>query len=243
MNRDHVIAYLLHQMPEPERLQFAEQWMADPALYDEVRMAEDELLDAYVRQEVSVAQRSSIERYLLASESQRRKLAFAQALGAKWPAEQRRRPAWSLLAAAAAAVLASSIAIWLATENAALRRQTTASVVPPQPSMVASFFLPAAIVRGSATEDRVITLTDDNDVLRLELELEPADATGTYSALVSQSGSAIWRGEPIRPVKRGESVVATVWIPARTLSAGRYEVALRAGAADIGYYEFRVARQ
>jgi hypothetical protein len=241
MNRDQLIAYLLHQMTESERLALAEKWVSDSTLHHELRLVEDELLDAYVRDEVSSEQRLLIEKYLLTSDAQRQKLAFAKALQQALPTRRHSRPTWTVWATAAVAVLASGAAVWLATENATLRRQTPPQIAEPVQGPVLSFFLPSAMVRGSANE-RVLTLPTDTEVLRLDLEVEGGDAQAVYTATVTQSGAVVWRGEPIRASRRGDATLATLWLPARALNTGRYEIALRTASTDVAFYELRVER-
>jgi len=65
VTRDDLIAYLLHRMPEEARASLAEQWLADPALHEQLRMAEAELLDAYARGEAAPEDRQAIETWLL----------------------------------------------------------------------------------------------------------------------------------------------------------------------------------
>src|SRR5690242_4232100 len=85
VTRDDLIGYLLHRLPEEARAALAEQWLADPELHEQLRMAEAELLDAYARDQAPPDDRRAIEIYLLASDSQREKLAFAEALRAALP--------------------------------------------------------------------------------------------------------------------------------------------------------------
>jgi hypothetical protein len=85
VNRDQLIAYLLHQIPEHEREAFSERWFTDAELCEELRMAEADLLDTYARGKASGEQRALIERWLLGSSTQEQKLDFARALAAALP--------------------------------------------------------------------------------------------------------------------------------------------------------------
>lgn len=243
VNRD-VIAYLLHQLPEKDRDAFAERWMADPALYEQLRSAEADLLDGYARGEVSSADRALIEQHLLGSDTQRRKLAFAEALHVALPGARRRPVAWVPLAAAAALVAMSATAAWFWQQNDRLRRevaQLREQVRPSAPSgSVYAAAVPLSGVRGAERETR-IAIPAGADVVRLEVELEPADANASYTATTSAGDQIIWIEEPVRPQKRGAAVVASVWIPAAVLLPGRYDIRLATGGRPIGYWPFTVA--
>ena len=76
MNRDDLIAYLLHKLPESERDAFEDRWVEDPSLYQQLRDAEAELLDAYAKNSLSPADRERVAKYLLDSSVQRGKLLF-----------------------------------------------------------------------------------------------------------------------------------------------------------------------
>jgi anti-sigma factor RsiW len=72
-------AYLLGELPEGEARAFEERALADAGLRDEVHAAEKDLIDEYVRGELSPPERGRFERLFLASERRRQSVAFAQA--------------------------------------------------------------------------------------------------------------------------------------------------------------------
>jgi hypothetical protein len=244
VNRDDLIAYLLHTMPEEERAAVAERWMTDPGLHQQLRACEAELLDAYARNGVSPGERALIERHLLGSATQRQKLAFAEALHTALPATNRRKPSWLVAAAAAAMILLVAGAAWLVWQNQELRREM-ATVRAHTPSLtsgsVYATLLPLNGVRGPAADERRVVIPSGAEIVRLDLELEPGDETSTYSATTSQGAAVVWSEEPVRPLRRGAAFVAPVWIPAAVLAPGRYEVALKTGATTIAYYRFIIA--
>src|SRR5271163_942535 len=123
VNRDDLIAYLLHQMPEPERLDFAERWFADRELSEQLSIAESELLDAYVRGELPRERRAQVERFLLNSDEQRRKLEFTAALHGVLPVERREPIPWLALCAAAMLVVMIGVVVWVGRQNRELHRE------------------------------------------------------------------------------------------------------------------------
>lgn len=243
MNRDELISYLLHQMPEAERAAIADRWMTDPDLHEQLRAAEAELLDDYVRDVLQPDQRARVEQYLLGTETQRDKLTFAIAMqdvmegtrSARWP--------WASLAAAAAIVVVSAVAAWLAYDNARLRHDITMArrILPASPGSVVSASLPATIVRGTSAA-RTIVLAPDVEVLHLELELEPGDESGSYSATMSGRSGVLWRAEPLRATQRGGAFRVSLWIPAHGLVASDYTIVLTKDGKEIGYYAVAIER-
>ena len=122
-DRAPLIRYLLGQMRPEEQALVEERYLADPDYHDELRAAERDLIDRYVRGELS--EPDAFERQYLSSPGRRAKVEFARAL-AQWsdrspvaavPAERRARllhgglPRFSRpwqMAAAASIILAGS---------------------------------------------------------------------------------------------------------------------------------------
>jgi hypothetical protein len=271
VNRDVLNAYLLHQMPEEERAAFSERWEADPDIYDELQMAEADLLDAYVRDSVSPRERSLIEEHLLSSERQLQKLAFAEALHQSMVGPNRTRPSaagWRIGSdrrrrvlmgvAAAVTVLAVSGAVWMETANQELRREVVvlrqSQPARPSPSApaVAQPTTPVpdtALYSASLVADDVrgasnvlqIRLPNSAEVLRLELQLESGDENDRYRATLSMGARAVWSEEPVVAVQRERLVVAYVWIPKDVLVTGTYSLALTGSKGRATSYRFGLA--
>src|SRR5205814_3695579 len=72
--------YLLGQMVEADLSQVEERLMSESDLYAELLIFEDELIDQYVRGQMSETDRASFESYFLQSSEHQQKLRFAQAL-------------------------------------------------------------------------------------------------------------------------------------------------------------------
>jgi hypothetical protein len=69
-------------LPENETARLEEQYFADPALGDDIAAIEDDLLDDYVRGELSAEERQWFEEHYLASAAHRQRAAMAVALRA-----------------------------------------------------------------------------------------------------------------------------------------------------------------
>jgi anti-sigma factor RsiW len=239
VNRDQVIAYLLHEMPEDEREAFGERWFTDPELSEDLRMTEADLLDAYVRGKVSAERRKKIERWLLGSPTQGQKLDFARALAKVVPDTAPRRIPWALLGAVAAglALLASLAMLMvhnrqLESELARVEAQGRALVQARPTGAVYAIFLPADTLRSGAGIS--VSLPQGADVVHLQLGLETGQQRDFDSAVVSVSGRAVWRQQPVS--------AASLWIPAKLLGPGNYTVRLDSNGTPVAYYSFTVLR-
>jgi hypothetical protein len=246
VNREELIAYLLHQMPEPDRLDFAARWFAEPEIEEQLYIAEAELFDSYVRGELARGERGQVERYLLNTDAQRRKLEFAAALRGVLPAvpvPSRRAIPWLTLATAAILVVLVAVAIGIEVQNQRLRNEV-ASVrqsARPLSGGVYTASLVAGGLRGGASE-RSIVLPGNARMLRLDLDLSEAERAPSYSATLTVSGRTVWREEPLTPQSQAQVLFVSVWIPSDVLAAGHYTVLLEANGAPAASYTFAISK-
>jgi len=238
-----MVAYLLHKLPDAERDAFEERWMNDLELYQELQDAESELLDAYAAGTLPAEERELVEKYLLASAEQRRKLQFARSLLRAFPKPDR-RPMWRELTAAAAILVLAGAGSWLAWQNASLKKRLAAPVVAP-PTAAAVYV--AEIASGGASRSAAapleVRLPAKIEVLRLDLQLEAGDEATPLAASVVSGGREIWQAQPIRAERHPYGFAAPVWIPAAQLTSGDYQVKLTTGGELLDTYSFRLQRQ
>lgn len=245
MDRDALIAYLLHRLSEPARLELSERVVTDPSLHDALRAVEAELLDDYARGALAREEREAVEAYLLTSPLQQQKLAFATALRARLqPPPSAGWSRWALPMAAAVLLGLMGITAWLVRENQSLR--TAVAALPAAAPVVATgtmaaVFVPAGTVRGGSAGP-VVALTTGVEVLRLDLELEAGDETATYTAEIAAGAEVVWRGGPVRAIMRDGLFVAPLWVPAHVLAPGRFEVRLSAPAGPPLYYPLLIGQ-
>jgi hypothetical protein len=71
--------YLLGELAEAEQAAFERELLRDRGKFDQVCAVENELVDSYVRGEMSLADRERFEAHYLASPLNRERVAIAQA--------------------------------------------------------------------------------------------------------------------------------------------------------------------
>jgi hypothetical protein len=83
-----MIQYLLGQLSEAEQEGLEEKYFADGDVFEQLLGVEDDLIDAYVRGELSPGEREHFERRFLASPRRRERLEFASVLAGSRPTAQ-----------------------------------------------------------------------------------------------------------------------------------------------------------
>lgn len=79
-NETEIRRFLLGEMPEDARAAFEENFIADESLFEQISVAEDELIESYVRGMLSSAEKTGFEKHFLAIESRRRRVVFTRTL-------------------------------------------------------------------------------------------------------------------------------------------------------------------
>jgi hypothetical protein len=153
-NEELAKRFLLGNVSESERAAIEDGFLAPDDSYQQLLIAEDDLIDAYVRGELHASERELFERWLLASQNLRERVEFAQTLfnsvsGKAVPARVPDRPVswWRSLARAfvsrrpalafafAAALLVIVLGgLWLLTERRRTRPSSEqAKAIQPTP--------------------------------------------------------------------------------------------------------------
>lgn len=145
--------YLLGALPEAEQLRLEERFFADGETLEQIWAVENELIDAYVRDQLTGVERAQFERHYLAAPDHRERVAFARELlhaADELDADERanvparatlhtdsfwtklvaslRAPQFALGAAAAAVLLLLAGGWWLINERARWREQAQAEL-------------------------------------------------------------------------------------------------------------------
>ena len=131
---DLLVAYLLGTLPADEIERLDERSITDDEFAWRLRAAEDDLVDAYVRGELSGAALLQFRAAYLGSPDRAARVRFAEGLQAVAARPRRSRsrmlPAWGL--AAAAALIAAAGLVYVGVENQRLRREVAATAAARQ---------------------------------------------------------------------------------------------------------------
>ena len=256
---EELTRYLLGALPDEEIERLDEQSIADHGFAARLTEAENELVDAYVRNELAGETLELFRAAYLTSARNRQKVEFARALAAL--AERKQPPArpwwrvslaiprWSL--ACAAAVLTLVIA-WSLSDDFRLRRQASRSEVATaakeKPAKFSAALTTLAVVlepptRG-ATTIPTVTMPASTGAVAFELRLEVNDFPA-YRAALSASGARqpSWQSDRLTPHSSGERQAISVQVPASLLAPGNYVDVSGLGPVvePMGSYAFRVA--
>jgi hypothetical protein len=268
--RPEIRRYLLGDLDAAGAAALEDRYVADPALLEDVRAAEDALIDAFLEGRLGPAERERFEAHYLASPVHRDRVAIAQALRRRAAGPVQSSTAgprfYGWMAMAAAVVLAS---LWIvsrggspppqqaaAPETPRSRPEAPSPAPPPapEPGPVAS---PApSPVPSSARAILALTLSPITtrggnqpthvrpagpvDLL-LRLEGTPAASDRAYDAeLQTVDGRVVWRGRS-RAAAAGSGLLTTVRVPADTLPADDYVVVIATpGRDERGRYVLRL---
>jgi hypothetical protein len=252
--------YLLGLLP-PDRLpQLEERLLSDSVLYEELLMAEDKLIDQYLTNELSEAERKSFEtRFLLRPERQQ-KIRFALTLkkyvatversklaAAKTSEDPRPTPvkffsflrnpilAFSLVAAVLLLVFGSS---WVFVRS---RRPLEQPQLESR-NVVAVVLTPGLIREGG--EIKRISIPPGTETVQLRLQLSAVNYQSYRVVLLRSEGAEVWSRENLKPDKAGEKFLR-VDLPAKTLRRDDYQIKVSGWLGDGNYedmsrYPFRV---
>ena len=254
--------YLLGQMRPDEQASVEERYLTDPGYLDALHAAERDLIDRYVRGELS--EPDAFEKQYLSSPVRRSKVEFARSL-AQWsdrpadlitdrPASARSflsglrtvfRP-WQVAAAVSIVLVGSWFVVLRQRQTPSNQAAPPSTRVQPQdvqPRAVATLVLMPNLTRAGDAMPEIVLSTETD--ARLELELE-SDGHARYQAAVrTADGREIWRDDQLKttPLSSGPGLVIT--IPVTRLADEDYTIRV-GGVSDKGEideltgYSFRV---
>lgn len=224
--------YLLGQLAENLREEIETGLLADEDLFEELLIAEDELVDDYLGGTLSRDENTAFEQHFLATPERTEKLKFARAFNRRlavtrpheidtgnfWPALKARQSLVSGAMLAAVVLIALAVGLWW------FRDQRTS------PRTFATLNL--TITQGTRSDGlpaQVIKLPLPEDALKLVLTLsEKPPPAVRYQAELETSAGVKRRLEPISQ----DSQSVTVVIPTPELNRGQYVVKLFAVGKD-----------
>jgi hypothetical protein len=261
--------YLLGELAEEKQRQLEESLLTNSELFEEILMAEDELVDEYTAGLLDERERERFEKHFLATPERLQKLRFARAFKkhiasararespaataddpqtASWkqwlPAFLHTRNPILSYSLATALLLLPMAALWLILHSYGGPEVTTNG--GPSPSNFFPITLTPGAVRDAGEMKRIaIPASADGAQLRLELA---SDAYQSYRAtLQTDEGREIFTGDNLKAEATGGGKVVVLSFPSRLLTNGDYQVKLRGITTggtpeDIGNYYFRVVK-
>jgi hypothetical protein len=243
---DKTRRYLLGQLSDNERATLEERLLVDPSFYEELAIAEDELVDDYLTNDLSSEDREQFERYFLQAPDRPQKLRFNQALRAyavpgtaaadqrvEGPVAQREinRPFFSwfprstpAFGFALAAVIVLAIGIFLfVTRNSSQQTagQTLAVTLAP------------GLTRDESASSKKIVMPVGTSTLRLQLQLLANEYQSYEATVTDANGSLVVRKGSLSVRSQGGSWIVTLDLSSASLSSNDYVVKL-AGITNQG---------
>lgn len=262
--------YLLGNLPQKNLAELEIRLLGDKGFCEELLVAEDELIDEYLADRLSGAERKSFESHFLITPERQQKLRFSRAFRKyvklnelvypqKGTTESERQTSlagklWSLKSSLAwipnrNRVLAFSLgaALVFAASWMVFRNRSSETTVQRQPGNIVKIALISGSTRGDGATQKVL-VPPGVDSAQLEIELARNEYK-TYSAeLLTPENSSLMTRDGIRPeVTNGHGIVYFT-LPAQILKPGDYQVRLdgiaESGSKEpVGNYRFRVVNR
>lgn len=263
LNDDRLIRYLLGGLRGKEIASLEQQYFLDDDQFEYLHAIEDELIDRYLRGDLSARDNRRFESHFLASPLRRERVQSAKALMqavAPVPLRARRSSFWDIhwqAIAWACGCVALVFAVgfsWLIWENAGLQDQLAAARrslehlegnVPSRPLAVS--FVLAPVQRDLSDHNRLI-VPPEAQILNFSVDL-PTAAQPPYRAIFrTADGDQVGTFTDIAAQPLPIGISATIKIPSFVLSPGTYILTLQAsrpgsGFEDIKSYSFTLARR
>ena len=257
LNQNDLRLYLLGLLPPERRQPLEELFLTDSASYEELLIAEEELIDEYLAGELAARERAVFETRIANTPEGGREVRFAGALrayvtsnmaAAGAPAAPAAKPEPAAkapeaaggffarllrlgpvpaLPLAAAALVLMCAGVWLAVKT----------ISPGAPRAVLTARLEPGGVTRAGGEVQQVVVPPGTDELRLRLRLTADEFRSYRVTLHTADGTAALTAERLVPEKGedGEPFVA-VSVPARTAPPGDYQLRL-SGVNDAGDLE------
>ena len=261
--------YLLGRLPSEQQLLLEERLLTQDEVYEELVIVEDELVDEYLRNELSQSDREHFESHFIAAPEHQEKLRFAQTFrkyaAAEGPARQEDSAVTSSQRALTQTALSRSEPRWwgfLPIRNPMLGYAMAAALVllavgvswvvwqNSQPatrdrSRVVSVVLPPGLIRGDSQRDNRVRVGRDDGTVRLQLLL-PENRYSSYEGTVLDiDGRELMTQPGVRSDIVNGQATAVLDLPAEVLPPGEYRVKLngvdeQGNRGSVANYSFRV---
>ena len=228
--------YLLHDVSEKERDEIEQRYFRDPDALALLDAVEGDLIDAYVRRELSRAQRARFEKYFLCTRARRDRLRMAQALQQHLPSRRAISRMWIAIAASLLIVTALGVWFWLRTAPPAVvhRPAPPPRIIAPEAPVTVAVTLVPGLTRAAGAPQKIV-LGPDVEQVRVSALVE---AEGEWRDLRASLGD--WAAANLT---MNADRTVTIIIPAAKLTPGEHVLVLTAGNEPLGDYAFAVEKK
>lgn len=246
--------YLLGTLSPEQAAEFEARLLLDGEVYEELLIAEDELIDQFIEGEMSPAERKAVETYFLRAPERKKQLSFARTLKSyisantsQKPAEPPkklsfrdllfpRNPAFAL-SLTAALVLIIVGGVWLASRL----NQTS-----PHQAIWAVELTPG--LQRDGGEITSLAIPANTDTIRLELDLADDQFQSYQAEVLDISGRSVMTGKNLKAQTSKGRRIVPLEVKAALLSPGDYRAKLSGLSADgrvesLDTYPFKVLRK
>jgi hypothetical protein len=234
--------YLLGDVNSDESAALEQEFFEHPDTVDRISAVEEDLIEDYLGNQLTAADRDRFERWYLSAEHHRVRVDTIRRLMAKAAPASRRpltgyRP-W--LALAASLLIVGSLVFWefspvgrKSTEVASGAPSPAPAVARPEgsqpaagPRIFAVTVSPMTIRGGSDSAGIVIPTRTEVVALRLESDGEPRSLTPRRAVVRLVSGGDVWQGPATADADRSAGILARVEVPSVNLAANDYLLTL-----------------
>ena len=261
--------YLLGTLVEGEQQRLEESLLTSDELFEELLVAEDELIDEYLAGQLTESDRERFEQHFLSTPERLQKLRFARALRKhinaaasrespassaddphpsswkRWlPAFLRtQNPVLNFSLATALLVLVVG-GLWVITRS--YRESQLAANRGPSSSNFVAITLAPGLVR-DAGEMKRVAIPASADAVQLRLELGGGAYESYRAMLQTDEGREIFTGDKLKAETTASGKVVVLSVPAKLLDQSDYQLKLSGITADgnlegISSYYFRVVK-
>ena len=256
--------YLLGMLPQEQYPQIEEQFLTSNDRFEELLIAEDELIDEYLRGELSEPERKHFADHFLRSPERQRKLRFAKtfekyieaatierplratpSISQALPGSAVLRRLFPVQSPVATFSLATAVLLLLMGTSWVLISRLQVREPSSRNSVVLS--LTPSLVRDFGETNKLV-INADVDTVRLRLRLPAADYQTYRAVLRSSEGTEIWTGDKPIPNTPDAEKYIDYDLPAGMLKPDDYKITLSGHLPtedkyeDITHYSFRVAK-
>ncbi|HET9528734.1 MAG TPA: hypothetical protein VFQ92_00165 [Blastocatellia bacterium] len=249
--------YLLGMAAEDEREQIEERLLIASDYFEELLIAEDELIDQYVKGELSSQDKERFKTHFLIAPERRQKLIFAMALHRHIdtqssdaedaaPVREPRKQFIPTALLAQSPILKYSVtaALLLIIGSIFLlvMKSWQSSNGTSEPHAVIATLRPGTV--RDAGETQRIVIPANAATVELKLELGADDYQYYRAAIETDEGNEVFTAEQLHAESEGDDRFVVVNVPARSLTAGDYQIELSGSTAGnqlepINRYFFR----